>query len=151
MKKRLEYYQADPKTIDALSAVSRALAGTFADPKLKALLELRVSQINGCAYCVNLHSIEARQRGERQQRLDCLPVWREVEFFDARERAALDWAESVTLIAGGSVSDELFRTLREHFSDTEIVQLTAIVGLMNVWNRLSISFRNTPAAVASAT
>ena len=145
MNKRIQYYQASHKTIDGLSAFSEQLAESFADSKLKALVELRVSQINGCAFCIDLHSTEARKLGENPQRLDCLSVWREVGFYSPRERAAFAWAEAVTLVAQTHVPDEVYAEAKEHFTDGELVVLTAIIGAMNVWNRISISFRNAPA------
>lgn len=144
MKKRIDYYQAAPELINGIAAASKQVADSFKDHKLKALVELRISQINGCAYCINLHTQEARALGERQQRLDCLSVWREVHFFSERERAALAWAEVVTLIAKGVPSDEVYEEASRHFSGEELVQLTAVIGLMNLWNRISISFGKTP-------
>jgi AhpD family alkylhydroperoxidase len=144
MKKRIDYYQAAPDVINGIAAASKQVAESFADHKLKALVELRVSQINGCAYCINLHNQEARALGERQQRLDCLSVWREVGFFSDRERAALAWAESVTLIAKGVPSDEIYEEAAKHFNGEELVQLTSVISLMNLWNRISISFGKTP-------
>jgi AhpD family alkylhydroperoxidase len=123
------------------------LGKSFPDSKLKVLVELRVSQINGCAYCIDLHSNEARKLGETTQRLDCLSVWREVaDFYTARERAALAWAESVTLVSQSRVPDDVYALAKAQFSDDELVVLTTIIGVMNVWNRISISFRNEPAA-----
>jgi len=145
MKARLKYAASAPATIEALSRLSSHSESEFADHKLKVLVELRVSQINGCAYCIDLHSHQARELGEKQQRLDCLPVWREVDFFDVREQAAFAWAEAVTLVAKSRVPDELFTEVARQFTDKELVQLTVIIGLMNVWNRISISFRNAPA------
>lgn len=144
MQKRLNYYQASPATIDGLGAFTAQLATAFGDPKLKALVELRVSQLNGCAYCIDLHSTEARKLGETAQRLDCLAVWREVLFYTAREQAAFAWAEAVTQVAASRVPDEVYAEAKAHFTDAELVVLTGIVGAMNVWNRISISFRNVP-------
>lgn len=146
MNPRLDYYQASPATIGALSAFSVQLAKSFGDPKLKALVDLRVSQINGCAYCVDLHSTEARKLGEHAQRLDCLTVWREVSFYSDREKAALAWAEAVTLISHGGVADEVYAQAKAHFTDEELVLLTAMIGAMNAWNRFAISFRKGPAS-----
>lgn len=146
MKTRLNYYQLSPALINGLSAVGVQLKSSFADAKLKALVELRVSQINGCAYCIDLHANEARHLGEAQQRLDCLSVWREVPFFDAKEKSALAWAESVTLVAQTHIPDDVFEEVSKYFTPEEVVQLTIIVGLINTWNRISIGFRNVPAA-----
>jgi AhpD family alkylhydroperoxidase len=145
MNARLNFYQAAPDAIEALSIASTALEAQFSDHLIKALVELRVSQINGCAYCVDLHSQQARALGEVPQRLDTLCVWREVSFFSDRERAALAWAEAVTLVSQTHVPNEVFVEASHHFTPAELVQLTLVVGLMNAWNRLSISFRGQPA------
>ncbi len=141
MKPRINYYQASPKIIDSLSAFSDALASTFSDHKLKTLVELRVSQINGCAFCLDLHTNQAREQGEKQQRLDTLSAWREVTFFTEREQSALAWAEAVTLVSESRVPDDVYERALKSFSEAELVQLTGIIGAMNVWNRISVSFR----------
>jgi AhpD family alkylhydroperoxidase len=150
MNKRLNYYQASAATIDSFAAFSRPLAKSFGDPKLKALVELRVSQINGCAFCIDMHATEARTLGEPDQRLDCLPVWRDVPFYSDREKAALAWTEAVTLVAQSHVPDDVYAQAKTEFTDEELVVLTAIVGAMNVWNRIAISFRKEPAARVTA-
>jgi AhpD family alkylhydroperoxidase len=144
MTGRIAYYQVAPGALEALSATRPYIEASGLDPRLRALIELRVSQINGCAYCVDLHSREARQAGEAQQRLDCLPVWRETSFFDDRERAALAWAESVTLVAQTGVPDAVYEEARNHFSEKDLVDLTLIVAVTNAWNRMAISFRHGP-------
>ena len=116
------------------------------EDRLRAIIELRVSQINGCAYCVDLHTQEARNSGEPQQRLDCLTVWREVPFFDDAERAALEGAEAVTLITKNGAPEPLYDSLSAHFSERQIVDLTLIIAQMNAWNRLAISFPHLPKA-----
>lgn len=140
---RLDYYQIAPEPITKLAAVGQYLDTGSIDPSLRLLIEIRVSQINGCAYCVDLHTRQARKRGEIQQRLDTLPVWHESPFFSERERAALAWAESVTLVSETGVPDAVFKTLEEQFTEKEIVDLTIIVSLMNAWNRIAVSFRKT--------
>jgi len=144
MPRRIAYYQVAPDAVKALSATRPYIDSSTIDARLRALIELRVSQINGCAYCVDLHSREARQAGETQQRLDCLPVWRETPFFDDRERAALAWAESVTLVAQTGVPDTVYEEARNRLSEKELVDLTLIVAVMNAWNRIAISFRQSP-------
>ncbi len=116
------------------------------DRRLRAIIELRVSQINGCAYCVDLHTAEARQAGETAQRLDCLAVWREVSFFDDAEKAALDWAETLTTVAHSRAPEPLYSAVCKHFSDKQVVDLTLIVAQMNAWNRLAIGFGHVPDA-----
>jgi AhpD family alkylhydroperoxidase len=146
MTRRIDYVRVAPDGIKTLSATRSYIASTGLDPRLRALVDLRVSQINGCAYCVDLHSREARQSQEDQQRLDCLSVWRETTFFDERERAALAWAESVTLVSQTGVPDLVYEEARKHFTEKELVDLTLMVASMNAWNRLAISFRQGPLA-----
>lgn len=146
MSMRIAYSQAAPDAIKALSGTRPYIESSSIDAKLRALVELRSSQINGCAYCVDLHSREARQAGESQQRLDCLPVWRETSFYDARERAALAWAESVTLVSQTGVPDAMYEEARQCFSEKELVDLTLIISVINAWNRIAISFRHGPIA-----
>jgi len=105
------------------------------------LMKMRASQINGCAFCLDMHSREARQHGETEQRLYLLSGWRESPLYSARERAALAWTEAVTLIAETHAPDGEYETLRKHFSDVEVVNLTVLIGLINLWNRLCVSLR----------
>lgn len=142
MSERLDYVAINPQAITSMVKAKNDMRSIA--PVLRALLELRVSQINGCAYCVDLHTTEAREAGETQQRLDCLIVWREVPFFTAAEKAALAWADSVTHIATNGAPKALYDELREHFSDEEIVDLTLIISQMNAWNRLAISSHHVP-------
>jgi len=108
------------------------------------LIDFRVSQINGCAYCLDMHSKDARALGETEQRLYALAAWRETPFFTARERAALALAEAVTLVSQTHVPDDVFEEAKKHFSETELVNLLLAISQINVWNRLSISFRAVP-------
>jgi AhpD family alkylhydroperoxidase len=144
MPKRIDYKRVAPEAVKALAATKFYIDTTEITPRLRALVELRTSQINGCSYCVDLHSREARAAGEGQQRLDCLPVWRETDLYDERERAALAWAESVTLVSQTGVPDDMFEEARRHFSEKELVDLTLIIASMNAWNRIAISFRQGP-------
>ena len=146
MSLRINYRAIAPDTITALFSVKTHLEKVFPDHRLKALVELRTSQINGCAYCVDLHSKDARKAGETQQRLDCLCVWREVSFFTPRERAALALAEAITLISENHVPDDVFAEVRKHFTEREIVDLVMVISVMNAWNRLSITMRGAPEA-----
>jgi len=144
MSIRINYRTARPETYQALLGVHQYFAQNFFDQKLRALIELRVSQINGCAFCLDMHATEARHLGEKQQRLDCLAAWREAPFFTERERAALALAESVTLVAETHVPDEVYNEVKKHFSEQELVDLTAAIGMINLWNRMSIAFRGEP-------
>jgi AhpD family alkylhydroperoxidase len=144
MTARIAYQRVAPEAVKAVGAINQYLENCGIDHKLRALIDLRVSQINGCAYCCDMHSNQARAAGERQHRLDCLPAWRETTFYDDRERAALAWAESVTLVAETGIPDGPFEELKKHFNEKEIVDLTVIVAMINTWNRISIAFRNQP-------
>lgn len=142
MIKRLDYISINRSAIASMAQAKKEMASI--DVKLRALIELRISQMNGCVYCVDLHATEAREAGETQQRLDCLAVWRECHFFDEGERAALAWAEAITLVSSNGAPQNLFDNLKEHFSDEQLVDLTMIIAQMNAWNRLAISFGHLP-------
>src|SRR3954447_9389736 len=145
MSRRIQYFQVAPDAVKALTASSTYIKTTNIEPRLRALVELRTSQINGCAYCVDMHSRQAREHGETQQRLDCLPAWRETSFYDDRERAALAWAESVTNVSHTGVPDDVYEEAKKHFDEKDLVDLTLIISVMNAWNRIAISFRQGPA------
>lgn len=138
----LDYSAINGRATNLLLSVKKHVPSI--DDKLKALVELRVSQINGCAYCVDLHSNEARNAGVLQQKLDCLTVWNGCSLFSDSEMAALRWAESVTGISTESEMERKLESLLEHFNDTEAVDLTLIVSLMNCMNRMAISFGDKP-------
>ena len=142
MIERLDYVSINRSAITSMVNAKEQMASI--DAKMRALIELRISQVNGCVYCVDLHATEARKAGETQQRLDCLAVWRECRFFDEDERVALAWAEAVTLVSSNGAPQNLFDNLKEHFSDEQIVDLTMIIAQMNAWNRLAISFGHLP-------
>lgn len=145
MSGRIPYDEVAPEAVQALGGATSAYFRQSAiDAKLRALVELRVSQINGCALCVDKHSQEARAAGEVQQRLDCLPAWRETTLYSERERAALAWAEAVTLVSETHVPDDVYRQATAQFSEKDLVDLTFIVAVMNAWNRVAISFRSRP-------
>lgn len=142
MAERLDYVSINARAIASM-AKAKADMSTI-DPKFRALIELRVSQINGCVYCVDLHTREARSAGETQQRLDCLVVWRESQFFDAQERAALAWAEALTRVSEAGAPHPLYEAVLAHFTPEEVVDLTLIIAQMNAWNRLAIGFAHQP-------
>ncbi len=139
----INYIEINKRALDLLLSVKKHVSSI--PETLKALIEIRVSQINGCAYCVDLHTTEARQLGVEQQLLDCLPVWRESGLFTEGEMVALEWAESVTRIASETDIEGKLEVLLKHYSETEVVDLTLIVALMNSLNRLAISFGDKPA------
>ena len=141
MKPRMNFYQAAPETIKALSAVEAQITASGLEKSLIELVKTRASQINGCAFCISMHTQDARKLGETEQRLYMLSAWRESPLYTDRERAALAWTEAVTLIADTHAPDDLYEELRAHFSEPEMVNLTMLIGAINAWNRIAISFR----------
>ena len=145
MQSRLDAQKASPAAYHAMLALEMSVRkSSKLEPSLIELVRMRASQINGCAYCLDMHSKDARAAGESEQRLYALNAWRETPFFNDRERAALAWTEAVTLVAEGHVPDAVFEEVRPHFSDEELVSLTMAVVTINAWNRLSIAFRTVP-------
>lgn len=139
---RIDYRHLSPSALSAMRDVQRYVDHCSLEKKLLELVKLRASQINGCAYCVDMHSKEtARTLGETEQRLYAVPVWREAPFFSDRERAALAWTESVTLISETGVPDDAYQLARGQFDEKELVDLTMAVIAINGWNRLAVSFR----------
>lgn len=139
---RIDYFKEKPEFITELRNLTKKQESFKLNGKLRALIELRVSLINGCAYCINLHTREAQALGETQQRLDKLATWHESPFFDDREKAALAWAESLTYIPQTHHTDEAeYTMLRKYFSDTEVVELSLAISLANFWNRMAGGFR----------
>ena|SRR5205809_250963 len=130
-----------PDGMKALMALETAIKSSGLGPGLIELVKTRASQINGCAYCLQMHTRDARAHGETEERLYLLSAWEESPLYTERERAALAWTDAVTLVAQTHVPDEVFETLREQFSDEEIAKLTLLVGTINLWNRMAISFR----------
>jgi AhpD family alkylhydroperoxidase len=141
MKPRINALTAAPGAVQTMLALEQYIAGSGLETRLVHLLKLRVSQINGCAYCIDMHYKDLRAAGETEQRLYMLDAWREYPGYNDRERAALAWAEAVTRIRDGQVADEAFAGVRAHFSDSEIANLTLVVTTINAWNRLNIAFR----------
>lgn len=125
-------------------ALEKYVHNSGLEPSLIELVKLRASQINGCAYCIDMHTKDARAAGESEQRLYALSAWQETPFYSARERAALAWTEAVTLVANEHVPDDVYEHVREQFGDKELVDLTLAVIAINGWNRLAISFRSVP-------
>ena len=144
MNPRLDFYKASPGVLAAMRGLEAEIAKSGLDKPLCELVRLRASQINGCAYCIDMHATDARKGGETQRRLDTLPAWRETAFFTPRERAALAWTEALTLIAQTHAPDDVYSGLRDHFSEKEIVDLTLLITTINSWNRFAIGFRKQP-------
>ncbi len=141
MKERLDYKKASPGAFQAMLGLEKYVRQSGLEQSLIELVKMRVSQINGCAYCLDMHSKDARAAGETEQRLYVLPAWRETGFYTERERAALAWAEALTLLAGHEVPDELYEQVHRQFDEKAIVDLTLAIIAINSWNRLAIPFR----------
>jgi AhpD family alkylhydroperoxidase len=141
MPVRLDYYAVAPDGVKAVRALEQYLRKSELEPALIELLKLRASLLNGCAYCVDVHTKDARAKGETEQRLFAVPVWRETPFFSPRERAALAWTEAVTEIGRSGVSDALYDEARAQFTEKALVELTVAVIAINAWNRLAVTFR----------
>jgi AhpD family alkylhydroperoxidase len=146
MTPRIDYQKVNPQPLHLMLNIERYLRGCGLGSGLLHLIKMRASQINGCAYCIDMHSKDARAEGESEQRLYALDAWRETPFFSERERAALQWTEALTLITEGHVPDSVYEQARAHFSEEELVNLTLAVTTINAWNRISISFRTVPGA-----
>ncbi|MGH2503802.1 MAG: carboxymuconolactone decarboxylase family protein [Ktedonobacterales bacterium] len=144
MQARLNYGKAAPGVMKAMGALEDYLETCGLEAGLINLVKLRASQINGCAYCVDMHYLDARANGETEQRLSTLTVWSETPFFSDRERAALLWTEKLTLISVDHVPDEVFEQAHAHFTDEELANLTLAIAAINAWNRFAISFRSVP-------
>lgn len=142
---RLDYANASPAAYQAMLGLERYVRACGLEHSLLELVKLRASQINGCAFCVDMHARDARAGGEAERRLHALPVWRETPFFTARERAALAWTEALTLVAQHPDLDAPYAGLAQHFSDKERVDLTLAIGAINTWNRIAIGFGAQPA------
>ena len=138
---RIDYYKVAPGGIKPLYALEQYLRASQLEPAVLDLVKVRASLMNGCAYCVDIHTKDARAKGETEQRLFAVAVWRETPFFSPRERAALAWTEAVTDIGRNGVSDALYDEARAHFTDAELVDLTIAVIAINAWNRLGVTFR----------
>ncbi len=141
MSQRLNPFTVAPEGVAALAGVESYLEKCGLDRKLAALVKTRVSQINGCAYCLHMHTEEARKLGESEARLHLLDAWHESNLYSLRERAALGWAESLTNIAATHAPDNVYEEARRHFSEKEMADLSIAIGMINLWNRLAIGAR----------
>src|ERR1051325_11673678 len=144
MEQRLNYMEVAPKLVHAMFALGAPVAHSGLETSLINLIDFRVSQINGCAYCLDMHSKDLRAAGETEQRLYVLEAWRESPFYSERERAALAWAEAVTTLSDKNVPDDVYEQARAQFSEAELANLTLAVIAINGWNRLNIAFHTTP-------
>ena len=144
-QQRIDFVQASPDANKAMYALEAAIAKLGIEHSLLELIRLRASQINGCAFCVDMHTSDARKAGETERRLYAVSVWRETPFFTARERAVLAWTEAQTLIAQAHPSDEAYAALAAELEPAEMVNVTLAIGAINTWNRLAIGFGKMPA------
>lgn len=150
MKPRMNFYQAAPDTLKALMALETQIQSSGLEQSLIELVKTRASQINGCAYCIGMHTQDARKHGEIEQRLYLLDAWREAPLYTDRERAALAWTEAVTLISDTHAPDDVYNEVRAHFEEAETVNLTMLIATINTWNRIAIAFRAVPPIKVSA-
>jgi len=141
MQARLNPYHAAPDVMKAQRALEEAVQGSGLDPGLIELVKTRVSQINGCAFCLHMHTRDARKRGETEERLYLLDAWRESSLYTDQERAALAWAEALTLVSQTHVPDSVYEAARGQFDEPMLVKLTVLVTTINAWNRIAIGFR----------
>lgn len=144
MNERINYAKVAPGAYHAMLGLEKYLHECGLEVGLIHLIKLRASQINKCAYCLDMHSKDLRAIGETQQRMDTLEAWRECPWYTDRERAALEWTEAVTLVADSQVPDEVYEAVKSHFSEKELADLTLAICTINTWNRLSIAGRSTP-------
>ena len=144
MKQRLNHAEVAPELKAALGSVNVALSKSSLGRALLDLIFLRVSQLNGCAYCVDMHGHDLLQAGESMRRLNAVAVWREAPYFEERERAVLAWVEALTQLGNGPMPDSIYEPLKSHFSDKEIVELTYAVAVINAWNRIGVGFSMQP-------
>jgi len=141
MQPRLNPYQTAPEAMQAMLGLETYVRNCGLEASLIELVKTRASQINGCAFCIHMHTRDARARGETEERLFLLDAWRESPLYSARERAALAWAEALTLIAQTHAPDAVYDEVRRHFAEDETVKLTLLVATINAWNRIAIGFR----------
>src|SRR5690242_18012650 len=144
MKERMDYASASPGLMKALDGLQHFVDHSSLEGSLLELVRIRASQINGCAYCIDMHTKDARANDETEQRIYALSAWRETPFYTHRERAALEWTEALTLVANHPDFDDLFERVRKHFTETELAELSGAIIMINGWNRLAIPFRDVP-------
>ena len=142
MEQRINYYEVAPEALNIMMEMEKYTKSTEIDRKLRELIKIRASQINGCAFCLNMHTSDARKMGETEQRLYCVSAWRECDFYTDAEKVALELTEHVTLVPTKRVPDDLYNRVRKHFSEKDYVDLVILINQINCWNRLSISMGN---------
>ena len=142
MSQRVPYYEIAPDGMKIMMDMEKYTKTTAIERKLRELIKIRASQINGCAYCLNMHTADARKMGETEQRIYCVSAWKECEFYTEAEKVALELTEHVTLIPTKRVPDELYQRVREHYDEKQYVDLVLIINQINSWNRISIAMGN---------
>jgi AhpD family alkylhydroperoxidase len=140
MRSPVDYKRAWPEGYRAMSALNQAVQSSGLEHPLLELVKIRASQLNGCAYCLDMHTLDARAAGETEQRLNLLAAWREAPVYSPRERAALAWTEALTLVAETHAPDDVYEEVRRHFSEDELVKLSWAVVVINAWNRIAVAF-----------
>lgn len=144
MSQRLNYFEQSPELTEKLFEFGRSVKKSSLGNTLIDLVNIRASQLNGCAFCLDMHCKEAKIHGEQELRIYHIPIWRESTLFSETERAALEWTEAVTRLSEHGVADELYDRVRAQLSETQISELTFAIAVINAWNRLNISFKNVP-------
>ena len=143
-KQRINYYTAAPQAMKAMMGLEKAAAQSVLPASLRELVRIRASQINGCAYCIDMHTADALKAGETPRRLMALSAWKETPFFDPRERAALLWAETLTLVADKHAPDDIYEEVAAQFNEQELSELTFVIAAINAWNRFGVGFAMQP-------
>lgn len=142
MTQRMNYYEIAPDAMKIMMEMEKYTKKSSIERKLRELIKIRASQINGCAYCINMHTADAKKMGETEQRLYCISAWRECTFYSDAEKVALELTEHITLIPEKRVSDELYERVRKHFDEKAYVDLVILINQINSWNRISIAMGN---------
>ncbi len=146
MYKRINYAEVAPDAVKAMYALGKYLANSSIEKSLQDLVRLRASQVNGCVLCVDMHTQDLKEQGMDERKIHSTVVWYESPFFNERERAALAWADAVTLVSEGHVPDDVYQQARQHFNEKELTDLTFVLANINAWNRIAISLRELPDA-----
>lgn len=144
MSNRINYYAAAPQAMKAMMGLEKAISQSVLPASLRELVRIRASQINGCAYCIDMHTTDALKAGETSRRLMSISAWRETPFFDARERAALMWTETLTLVADNRAPDDIYQEVAAQFTEQELSELTFVIATINAWNRFGVGFAMQP-------
>ena len=145
MSQRADFYSSSPEAMKAMMQLEVAVGKLGLEPALIEIIKLRASQVNGCAYCVDMHTMDMRKAGEDERRIATVCVWRETPFFTARERAVLGWTEALTRLADTHAPDAEYDAMKAEFSDKEMVDVTLAINTINAWNRFGVGFRKVPA------